>query len=48
VEKVTKEWRRLHEEELYALYSSPNIIHVIRSQRIKQASNIARMWDRGV
>jgi hypothetical protein len=29
---VTGEWRRLHNKELYALYSSPNIIRVIKSK----------------
>jgi hypothetical protein len=34
-DKVTGEWRRLHNKELYALYSSPNIIRVIKSRKIR-------------
>jgi hypothetical protein len=33
-DKVTGEWRRLHNKELYALYSSPNITRVIKSRRL--------------
>jgi hypothetical protein len=33
-DEVTGEWRRLHNEELYNLYSSSNIIRVIKSRRI--------------
>jgi hypothetical protein len=33
-DEVTGEWRRLHKEELYAVYSSPNIIRVIKSRRM--------------
>jgi hypothetical protein len=45
-DEVTGEWRRLHNNELYALYSSPNIIRVIRSRRLRWAGHVARMGER--
>jgi len=46
-DKVTGEWRRLHIEELCDLYSSPNIIRVIKSRRITWDVHVARMRDSG-
>jgi hypothetical protein len=45
---VTAEWRRLHNEKLNDLFSSPNIIRVIKSRRKRWAGHVARMGeDRG-
>jgi hypothetical protein len=43
VKEITGEWKRLHSKELYALYSSPNIIWVIKSQRLRLAEHVVRM-----
>jgi hypothetical protein len=45
-DEVTGEWRRLHNKELYALYSSPNIIRVMKSRRLRWAGHVARMGER--
>jgi hypothetical protein len=42
---VTGEWRKLHDEELRDLYSSPSIIRIIKSQRMRWAGQVARMGE---
>jgi hypothetical protein len=44
-DEVTGEWRRLHNEELYDLYSSVNIILVMKSRRRRWAGHVARMGE---
>jgi hypothetical protein len=42
---VTGGWRKLHNEELHNLYSSPNIIRMIKSRGIRWAGHVARMGE---
>jgi hypothetical protein len=45
-EEVTGEWVRLHNEELNDLYSSPKIIRVIKSRRMRWAGHVARIGEK--
>ena len=48
-DEVTGEWRRLHNKELNDLYTSPSIVRVIKSRRMRWAGHVARMGEeRGV
>jgi hypothetical protein len=45
-DEVTREWRKLHNKELHDLYSSPSIIRVIKSKRMRWAGHVARMGEK--
>jgi hypothetical protein len=44
-DEETGGWRKLHNEELHNLYSSPNVIRMIKSRRMTWASHVARIGD---
>jgi hypothetical protein len=43
---VTGDWKKLHNEELHNSYSSPNIIRMIKSRRMRWAGNVARKGEK--
>jgi hypothetical protein len=44
-DEVAGEWRKLHNEELRDLYSSPSIIRIIKSRRMRWAGHVARIGE---
>jgi hypothetical protein len=47
-DEVTGQWRKLHNEELHELYSSPSIIRILKARRMRWAGHVARMGRRGM
>jgi len=45
-DKVTREWRTLHNEEFNDLYSSPNFVWMIKSRRMRLVGHVAHMGER--
>jgi hypothetical protein len=45
-DEVTADWRQLHNEELHNLYSSPNLIRMIKSRKTRWAGHVARMGEK--
>ena len=45
-DEVTGEWRKLHNEELNEVYSSPNTIRLIKLRKMRWAGHVARMGER--
>ena len=45
-DKVTGEWTKIHNEELNDLYSSPNVVLVIKSRRKRWAAHVERIGER--
>jgi hypothetical protein len=44
-DEVTGGWRKLHNEELHSLYSSPSIVRMIKARRMRWAGHVARMGE---
>jgi hypothetical protein len=44
-DEVAGGWRKLHNEELHGLYSSPSIVRVIKARRMRWAGHVARMGE---
>jgi hypothetical protein len=44
-DEVTGGWRKMHNEELHGLYSSPSIVTVIKATRMRWAGHVVHMWE---
>ena len=47
-DEVRVEWRRLHKEQLCVLYSTPNIVRVIKRRSLRWVGHVARIGERRV
>jgi hypothetical protein len=47
-DRVTGGWRKLHNEELHNVYSSPSIIRIIKCRRMRWAGHVARMGEKRI
>jgi hypothetical protein len=45
-DKVTRDWKKLHNEELHDLYTSPRIIRIMKSRMMRWAGHVARMGEK--
>jgi hypothetical protein len=48
IDEVTAEWRKLHNEELLDLYSSPSIIRIIKARRMRWSRHVARLGEKRI
>jgi hypothetical protein len=45
-DEVTAEWRKLHNEEIHDLYSSPSITRIVKARRMRWAGHVARRGEK--
>jgi hypothetical protein len=45
-DEITGEWRKLHNEEQHDLYSSPNIIRIMKSRRMRWAGHVSQLGEK--